>query len=132
MDIDKVAKQPLSQENIVWSPEGCQGAKKSVCSETEVYDISFNTGIDVENGRDGFWKSLCLKMELESIERFPIGDTNQGSYTFAKHTSKSRPVVLFFDEGSVLINCDRFIVDDFIGMLRLLRDGRDKSISINS
>ena len=93
----------------------------------EVYIISFNAGIDVENGVDSFWGSL--KMQAVYPHRFPLGEKPVSSSTFQslfRWGPESQPVVLLFDEGSFLVNRDNLVVDDFIGMLRLLRDGRDK------
>lgn len=93
----------------------------------EVYIISFNAGINVENGTGGFWASLCLKMQAGYPDRFPLDGDPCSSSTFQSHfrrADNSRPVVLLFDEGSLLVNRDKSIVNDFIGTLRLLRDGR--------
>lgn len=54
---------------------------------------------------------------------------------FQKHfrrAPESRPVVLLFDDVSLLVNRDPLIVHDFIGMLRLPRDGRDKYYCMHS
>lgn len=94
----------------------------------EVYIIPFDVGIDVENGVDSFWRSLCRKMQTGYPSRFPLGE-EPASYMFQKHfrrAPESRPVVLLFDDVSLLVNHDPLIVHDFIGMLRLPRDGRDK------
>jgi len=92
----------------------------------EVYTISFNAGLDVVNGVDRFWGSLCRKMRAGYPSRFPVGE-NADSSTFQERflrARESKPVVLLIDEGSFLVNSDKLIVDDFIGMLRLLRDNR--------
>ena len=97
----------------------------------EVYIISFNAGIDVENGVSSFWESLCLKMQARYPNRFHF-DQNQNQKvtaamfeTFFRRTADSLPTVLLIDEGSFLVNRNVAIVDDFIGTLRLLRDGRN-------
>jgi len=46
--------------------------------------------------------------------------------TFFRRTADSLPAVLLIDEGSFLVNHNIALVDDFIGALHLLRDGRSK------
>ncbi|CAG8653408.1 6024_t:CDS:2, partial [Paraglomus occultum] len=93
----------------------------------EVYVVSFNSGIDVANGVSRFWESFALKMQAVYPNRFSF-DQNQSVTSavfesFFRRTASSLPVVLLIDEGSFLVNCDVAIVDDFTGILCLLRDG---------
>jgi hypothetical protein len=92
--------------------------------------ISFNGGVQLERGVDEFWQTICRKLKVLDIDRFPFNESEPVSATtfetFFRRKQESLPVVLVFDEGSALLNHDRKIIEDFMGVLRLLKDGRDQ------
>jgi len=94
----------------------------------DVYVVSFNAGIDVDNGIDAFWKSVCKKLRASDLKLFSFDESTASSATFEgffrKHDS-SRPIILLFDEVSWLVGKDPAIADSFLGMLRLLKGDRD-------
>ncbi|CAG8595524.1 1377_t:CDS:2 [Ambispora gerdemannii] len=96
----------------------------------QIYVISFNGGIQLERGVDEFWLTICRKLKALDKDRFFFNESEPISTTtfetFFRRKQESLPVVLVFDESSALLNHDRKIIEDFMGVLRLLKDGHDQ------
>ncbi|CAG8553528.1 11134_t:CDS:1, partial [Paraglomus occultum] len=96
----------------------------------DAYIISFDAGIDIDNGVDAYWKSVCEKLRVLNPTLFAFDEqlrvTSHTFESFFLRRSSSRPIILFIDEASCLVGKDPAISNSLLGTLRLLKGDRDK------
>ncbi|CAG8469938.1 1578_t:CDS:2 [Ambispora gerdemannii] len=78
--------------------------------DKKVYIITFSSGIVVDKGLEAFWYSVCTKLQCLGANRFNFDEHAQASSsTFASYLVGNKK-----------------IIERFISLLRVLKDGRDK------
>lgn len=98
----------------------------------EIYLVTFDTTIIVNDGLATFWKSVCSNLRVIDKSRFGISDNIISAFTFKeffakKNLLKPRPVVLLIDEASRLVSSIdnvQLVINDFLSVLRTLKDDR--------
>ncbi|CAG8607068.1 5482_t:CDS:2 [Paraglomus occultum] len=95
----------------------------------DAYIISFNAGIDIDNGVDAFWMSICKKLRVLNPTLFTFDEqlcvTSHTFESFFLRQSSSRPMILFIDEASYLVGKDLEIINSLLDTLRLLKGDRN-------
>jgi len=93
------------------------------------YIISFDAGIDIDNGVNAFWMSVCKKLHVLNPTLFAFDEqmhvTSHMFESFFLRRRSSLPMILFIDEASYLVGKDPAIINSLLGTLRLLKGDRN-------
>lgn len=92
----------------------------------EIYVVTFNVGLDVKNGKNSFWKSICKIFRARNKKRFSFDDTKECTadifLSFFEKRDRSPPISFIIDEFSNLFGKDPEIIKEFVNTLQFLKN----------
>ncbi|CAI2189037.1 12057_t:CDS:2, partial [Funneliformis geosporum] len=91
----------------------------------EIYVVTFSVGLDINNGKNAFWKSVCKIFRARNRKQFSFDDTKECTadiFLSFFERGKSPPISFIIDEFSNLFGKNSAIIEEFVNTLQFLKN----------